>query len=196
MAEPEGSAGVESTGEFDAAGHAPIDMERIRAAAEASGPRRSLAEITAEVPDTEDEPASKTAEPPRRRLVAELLEGQEALQEGTRPGLQIVAPPLHLETIDAGQPIYQLDLSGDEPRAVLVDPDGREVEPAEDDLPATDAGGVAAGAGGCREAIKRLIMQRDRQVMAAERDGVGAYELAVGLDSFVDKIVQAVRDDG
>jgi hypothetical protein len=196
MAEPEKSAGAESTGEIDAPGHTPIDMDRIRAAAEVASPRRSLADITSAGDDAEEDPAAaKPAEPPRRRLVAELLEGQETLEGTARPGLQIVAPPLHLETIDAGQPIYQLDLSSDEPEAVLVEPERPAPGPDGEDAPAgdpSDPSGAVPAAG--REAVKKMIIQRDRQVMAAERDGVGAYELAVGLDAFVDKILQASRE--
>jgi hypothetical protein len=38
-----------------------------------------------------------------------------------------------------------------------------------------------------------MIMRRDRQIMAAERDGIGAYELAVGIDVFVRKVLEVAR---
>lgn len=174
MAEPEGTAEVDATGEFDA----PIDMEAPE----------DLEETADSGAEGEESAAEKPPEPPRRRLVSELLEGQDVLEESSRPGLQLVAPPLHLETIDAGQPIYQLDLSSEEPQGIIVEPE-RPAAVAEDD-PYDDS--VLEGAA-ARDIVKNMIMQRDRHVMAAERDGIGAYELATGLDRFVDKLIQIAR---
>lgn len=197
MAEPEGTAGVESTGDLDDPVEGSIDMQMGVAGASADGAGAAGergAESSGEDGSEADEPAQKAPEPPRRRLVAELLEGQEVVAETSRPGLQLVAPPLHLETIDAGQPIYQLDLSSDEPEAVLVERE-RAAASRDDDAP-TNAAGASdpAAPGSVRDIVKKLIMQRDRYVMAAERDGIGAYELAVGLDAFVDKVLEAATD--
>jgi hypothetical protein len=38
-----------------------------------------------------------------------------------------------------------------------------------------------------------MVSQRDRRVMAAERDGIGAYELAAGVDDFVATILEVVH---
>jgi hypothetical protein len=142
--------------------------------------------------------AEDAAEPPRRRLVAELLEGQEVIDEASRADLQLVAPPLHLETIDAGQPIYQLDLSSDEPQGEIIEPEAApgaadtghaEAPYGADSLPLIPADADA------REAVRQMIVQRDRQVMAAERDGIGAYDLAVGVDPFVEALLEAARRD-
>jgi len=133
-----------------------------------------------------------TPEMPRRRLVAELLAGQEDVEESVRR--DSVKAQLHLETIDAGQPIYQLDLSSEEPQGTMVE-STRMVDPdADDEPPLTHQSAIAAAA--MHNAVKQLVMQRDRQVMAAERDGVGAYELAVDLDVYVERIIDAVRRSG
>jgi hypothetical protein len=199
MAEPEGTAGVDATGEIEA----PIDVEStqeldqvaesdgeeaVAGGADAAGP-----EDAGQTEDGVEGAAPKPAEPPRRRLVSELLEGQEAFEESSRPGLQLVAPPLHLETIDAGQPIYQLDLSSDEPQGVLVEPERPAVSPRDEIVAQGTASPSVPLEGSAREIVKALIMRRDRQVMAAERDGIGAYELAVGLDAFVQRILEVAR---
>lgn len=137
--------------------------------------------------------------PPRRRLVAELLEGQEHIVESTKAGLQLVAPPLHIEPVDAGQPIYQLDLSNDEPAGMLVEP-----EPAPRSEPAAAPPQATAQVAprpartniptdSVQGALRHMISQRDRRVMAAERDGIGAYELAAGIDDFVAAILEVVH---
>jgi len=181
MAELEGTAEIEST-------VTPIDddaAQEIEDALEADG-------------GGEDDEKEAEAEPPRRRLVAELLEGQEILDEASRGDLQLVAPPLRPQTIDAGQPIYQLDLSSEEPQGELIEPDpvavGVDPSPAAAQ-PASALDAVAAIPAGAtaHDAVKQLMVQRDREVMAAERDGIGAYELAVGLDAFVEALVQAAR---
>jgi len=176
MAEPEGTAGVEATGEIE-----PIDIETAENHEQVAGSDGQGDEMRGQ----------RAAEPPRRRLVSELLEGQDALEESSRPGLQLVAPPLHLETIDAGQPIYQLDLSSEEPQGVIVEPE-RPAPPSDED-PYDPSALEGAGA---LDVIKNMIMQRDRQVMAAERDGIGAYELASGVDTFVRKVLEIARRAG
>lgn len=133
-----------------------------------------------------------TAEMPRRRLVAELLAGQEDVEESVRR--DAVKTQLHLETIDAGQPIYQLDLSSEEPQGTMVESTRTADAEFDEEPPATHQSAIAAAA--MHNAVKQLVMQRDRQVMAAERDGVGAYELAVDLDVYVERIVDAVRRSG
>ena len=141
--------------------------------------------------DPDEVPISApAAEPPRRRLVAELLAGQEDIEESVRRDPQ--KAELHFETVDEGQPIYQLDLSSEEPQGTLVEPTRRPELDA--DAPIDHHSAIAAGA--VHNAVKQLVMQRDRQVMAAERDGVGAYELAVDLDTFVERVVDAVRRAG
>lgn len=176
MAEPESTAGAESTGEIEA----PIDLEAAGNLGQVAGSDGEGAEAQA----TE----ATAPEPPRRRLVSELLEGQEALEDTSRPGLQLVAPPLHLETIDAGQPIYQLDLSSEEPQGVMVEPERPAPVADEDPYDSSALDGADAS-----DIIKNMIMQRDRQVMAAERDGIGAYEIASGVDAFVRKILEIAR---
>ena len=183
MAEPEETAEVDATAEAKT----PADVDAAQ----------EVEEELDEAAESDDEAAP---EPPRRRLVAELLEGQEDVEGEARLDIQLVAPPLHLETIDAGQPIYQLDLSSDEPQGEIIEP-----EPAPG---AIDAGNAAEtevrGAfspapadADAREAVRHMIAQRDRQLMGAERDGIGAYELAVGLDQFVEAVIEAARrDDG
>ena len=147
----------------------------------------------------EVEAAPEPEPPPRRRLVAELLEGQEHIVESTKAGLQLVAPPLHIEPVDAGQPVYQLDLSSDEPAGMLVEP-----EPARrTELAAATAQATAREAprpartniptDSVHAALRHMISQRDRRVMAAERDGIGAYELAAGIDDFVAAILEVVH---
>lgn len=158
---------------------------------------RDVAEVPAEI----DEEEETVPEPPRRRRVAELLEGEDSIQELPDTGAQLVAPPFHVESVDAGQPIYQLDLSADEPQGVIVAPE-----------PAGDSGGIASVAvpvdnvdpygaavpvhSGAHEAVKGMIVDRERRVMAAERDGIGAYDLAVELDDFVHNLVDALRRVG
>lgn len=180
MAEPEGTAEIDAPAEVKAT----IDGDAAQDAED------KLDE------DAGSDGAEGAPEAPRRRLVAELLEGQDAIDGEPRLDLQLVAPPLHLETIDAGQPIYQLDLSSDKPLGEIIEP-----EPAPG---AIDAGHAAApdashafspvpADAGAREAVKHMIVQRDRQLMGAERDGIGAYELAVGLDQFVEALLEAAR---
>jgi hypothetical protein len=176
MAEAEGTAGAEVTGEFEA----PIDIEAAESLEQVGG-----SDIKG---DGDEAQGAKAPEPPRRRLVSELLEGQEALEDSSRSGIQLVAPPLHLETIDAGQPIYQLDLSSEEPQGVLVEPE--RPAPAADEDPYDPGAFDGADA---HDVIKNMIMQRDRHVMAAERDGIGAYELASGVDAFVRRILEIAR---
>lgn len=131
------------------------------------------------------------SEPPRRRLVAELLAGQEDVEESVRR--DALKAELHPETIDAGQPVYQLDLSSEEPRGTLVESTRpREAEP--DAEPVDHHSAISAAA--AHNAVKHLVMQRDRQVMAAERDGVDAYELAVDLDAYVERVIDTVRRAG
>jgi hypothetical protein len=196
MAEPEGIGAAESTGEFQA----PVDGEVSEAANELGDVDENDG---SEEEQAEAEEASAQSEPPRRR-VSELLEGQEVFEETTtRPDLQIVAPPLHLESSDAGQPFYQLDLSSDEPEGTFVEPErlaGESVEVVDPALADGASGELTVGDTSAlpfddvHEVVKRMILQRDRQVMAAERDGIGAYELAVGVDNFVYRLVEAVRN--
>jgi hypothetical protein len=174
MAEPESTAGAEATGEIEA----PIDID-------AAG---NLGQVAGSEAQSGQAKGARAPERHRRRLVSELLEGQEALENTSRPGLQLVAPPLHLETIDAGQPIYQLDLSSEEPQGVIVEPE--RAAPVADEDP-YDPGAVDGAE--AHDIIKNMIMQRDRQVMAAERDGIGAYELASAVDAFVRKILEIAR---
>jgi len=191
MAEPEGTAEIDSTGEIKA----PIDLDASAEAGEALAADLdgvSDSDTVDDFDDTSEEP--EEAEPPRRRLVAELLEGQEVV-ESSRADLQLVAPPLHLETIDAGQPVYQLDLSTDEPQGDIVEPDPAVSPPADVGYRADTAYAQDALDGNGRATVKRMIMERDRQVMAAERDGLGAYELAVNLDEFVETLLAAARRD-
>jgi hypothetical protein len=175
MVEPEGTADVESTGERDAL----IDAPAAKGADEAGA---------AATDEDGGADAPKPVEPPRRRLVAELLEGQDVVEESSRPDLQLVAPPLHLETIDAGQPIYQLDLSSEEPQGVMVGAEPSAAVSTDD----RDQG-RASSHGNAHAFVKQMIMRRDRQIMAAERDGIGAYELAVGIDVFVRKVLEVAR---
>lgn len=182
MAEPDETAGIDATEE----GQTPIVVD----AAQDVEDELDEAEGSDEAVGSDE--ADDIPEAPRRRLVAELLEGQEAIDGESGRDLQLVAPPLHPEAIDAGQPIYQLDLSSDEPRGEIIEP-----EPAPG---ATDATPAVSGAfspipadAGAHEAVKQMIVQRDRQVMGAERDGIGAYELAVGLDQFVEALLAAAR---
>lgn len=181
MAEPEGTAGLDDT--LD--GSETLEDEDLDAL-DAEG------EIDAE--DGEED-----AEPPRRRLVSELLEGQEDLAASARADLQLVAPPLHVEVGDSGQPIYQLDLSSDEPEGTLLEPDPPSVDAEQTGqaAAAAPAGDDAVPLGGDAHAvIKQMISHRDRQVMAAERDGIGAYELAAGIDHFVATLIDTVRRSG
>jgi len=171
MAEPEGTAGIDATTEAEA----PIDVE----AAQDAEQEQELDK------DADSDGAESTPEEPRRRLVAELLEGEAAVDGEPLLDLQVVAPPLHLEAIDAGQPIYQLDLSSDEPQGEIIEP-----EPVPG---ASDVFSPAPADVGAHEAVKQMIVQRDRQLMGAERDGISAYELAVGLDQFVEALLEAAR---
>ena len=138
------------------------------------------------------EELEESAEPPRRRLVSELLEGQEEIDENARGDLQLVAPPLHVEPIEAGQAIYQLDLSGGEPEGTLVEPEG--VSPQADLGAGATSFSPVTDAPDARSAVRALIAERDRAVMAAERDGIGAYDLACGIDEFVDAIFASIRE--
>lgn len=195
MAEPEGTAEIDSTGEIKA----PIDLDASAEAGEALVAEFGGVSDSDTVDDFDDasEGASEEpeeVEPPRRRLVSELLEGQEVV-ESSRADLQLVAPPLHLETIDAGQPIYQLDLSTDEPHGDIVEPDPAVSPPADVGYRADTACAQDAPDGSGRATVKRMIMERDRQVMAAERDGLGGYELAVNLDELVETLLAAARRD-
>jgi len=126
------------------------------------------------------------------------FEGEEALEEDARSDLQLVAPPLHVEVGDTGQSVYQLDLSSDEPEGTLLEPEPGAVPPEPDyvaEPTVAPAPGVAveAGAADTHAVLKQMITHRDRQVMASERDGVGAYELAAGIDQFVTTLIEAVR---
>lgn len=163
---------------------------------------------TADIEDAEDnvllddddeaeavgEGESEDAEPPRRR-VSELLEGQDELGESASD-LQLVATPIHAEPTESGQAVYQLDLSGDEPEGTLLEPEGGQ------DAQVRTSAGLPAGAAtptpittaeDAHSAVRELIGQRDRLVMAAERDGVNAYELASGIDAFVEAVIGSVR---
>ena len=189
MAEPEGTAGLD-------------DSFKVADALEGAEDREEHADGDDDGDDgndrEDDEEAEEAAELPRRRLVSELLEGEEALEEDARSDLQLVAPPLHVEVGDTGQSIYQLDLSSDEPEGTLLEPDLGAV-PLEPDHVAeptvAPAPGVAveAGAADTHAVLKQMITHRDRQVMAAERDGVDAYELATGIDQFVTTLIEAAR---
>ena len=117
--------------------------------------------------------------------MSELLEGQDALEEGDRSDLQLVAPPLHIEVGDAGQSIYQLDLSSGEPEGTLLEPESSGVAYELDHA-------AVAGTGDTHAVLKQMIADRDRQVMSAERDGVSAYDLAAGIDDFVATLIEAV----
>lgn len=187
MAEPTGTAEIDSSGsDLDAAGTMAGDVPEL--AGERDGD-----EARAEG----DEPA-KAPEAPRRRLVAELLEGQDSVDETSCSGLQLVAPPLHLEPVDEGQPIYQLDLSSDEPQGVIVarEPydDVAEGRRSSGSMRSSDGYEETIGAeAGPLQAIKRMIVLRERRIMAAERDGIGAYQLAIELDGFVRALVEALR---
>lgn len=189
MAEPEGTAGLDDSLKVADALEGAEDREE-----HADGDDRDDDGNTRE----DDEEAEEAAEPPRRRLVSELLEGEEALEEDARSDLQLVAPPLHVEVGDTGQSVYQLDLSSDEPEGTLLEPEPGAV-PLEPDYVAeptvAPAPGVAveAGAADTHAVLKQMITHRDRQVMASERDGVGAYELAAGIDQFVTTLIEAVR---
>ena len=144
------------------------------------------AEEREEDADGDEQVVEEVAEPPRRRTVSELLEGQDALEEGDRSDLQLVAPPLHVEVGDAGQAIYQLDLSGGEPEGTLLVPESSGVAHELDHA-------AGAGTGDAHAVLKQMIADRDRQVMSAERDGVSAYELAAGIDDFVATLIETVR---
>ncbi len=186
MAEPDGTAGLESP--------ANDTLAAARSASDEGDAERRPADVGRdEAEGAEDAPP----EPPRRRLVAELLEGQEVLDEAASSA-QLVAPPIHLETIDAGQPIYQLDLSSEEPRGVIVAPEtggaagGAAVAP----VPmVSEIHDEVSGITGDRvfDALKQMIVDRERRVMAAERDGIEAYELAIELDQFVRSLIEAMR---
>ncbi len=192
MAEPEGTAGLD-------------DSLKVADALEGAEDREEHADADGDDRDDDgddredDEEAEEAAEPPRRRLVSELLEGEEALEEDARSDLQLVAPPLHVEVGDTGQSIYQLDLSSDEPEGTLLEPEPSAVPPDPDYvadalMAGTGPGGaVEAGAADTHAVLKQMITHRDRQVMASERDGVGAYELAAGIDQFVTTLIEAVR---
>ena len=192
MAEPDEAAGVDATGEVKT----PTDVD---AAPEVDEELDAAQEVEEDLDAAAESDEEGPPDPPRRRLVAELLEGQEVVDGEPRLDLQLVAPPLHLETIDAGQPIYQLDLSSDEPQGEIIEP-----EPVPGAINAAYAGEtevrgsfspVPADAG-AHEAVRQMIVQRDRQLMGAERDGIGAYELAVGLDEFVEALLEAAgRND-
>ncbi len=180
MAEPEGTAGLDDS----------LDGSD---ALEGAEERKEYDDE-----DGDEQVAEEAAEPPRRRLVSELLEGEDALEEGARSDLQLVAPPLHVKVGDAGQPIYQLDLSSDEPEGMLLEPESSAVPP-EPDYAAEPMVGTAPGCGAeaatadAQAVLKQMIAHRDRQVMAAERDGIGAYELATGIDHFVATLIETVR---
>ena len=191
MAEPEGTAGLD-------------DSLKVADALEGAEDREEHADADGDDRDDDgddredDEEAEEAAEPARRRRVSELLEGEEALEEDARSDLQLVAPPLHAEVGDTGQSIYQLDLSSDEPEGMLLKPEPGAV-PLEPDYVAEPTAGpapgaaVEAGATDTHAVLKQMISHRDRHVMAAERDGVGAYELASGIDQFVTTLIEAVR---
>ncbi|MCH7826151.1 MAG: hypothetical protein IH849_15250 [Acidobacteria bacterium] len=148
--------------------------------------------------DGDEQVAEEVAEPPRRRLVSELLEGEGVLEEGARSDLQVVAPPLHGEVGDTGQPIYQLDLSSGEPEGTLLEPESSAIPPepdyaAEPMVGAAPGSDAEAGTADTQAVLKQMIADRDRQVMKAERDGINAYELAVGIDHFVATLIETVR---
>ncbi len=180
MAEPEGTAGVEDSLEGSDALEGAAEREET------------------DDDDGDEQVAEEAPEPPRRRLVSELLEGEDVLEEGVRSDLQLVAPPLHVEVGDPGQPIYQLDLSSDEPEGTLLEPESSAIPP-EPDYAAEPIGGIGPGCGAeagttdTHAILKQMIAHRDRQVMAAERDGIGAYELAAGIDHFIGTLIETVR---
>ncbi len=149
--------------------------------------------------DGDGQVAEEAAEPPRRRLVSELLEGEDALEEDDRSDLQLVATPLHVEAGEAGPSIYQLDLSSDEPEGTLLEPEAsapthESTDYAAESMAGTGPGrGAEAGTADTQAVLKQMIADRDRQVMAAERDGIDAYELATGIDEFVATLIETVR---
>lgn len=200
MGESEGTAEIDSSaGEVAAAAAARAAADEGADGDLSDAPDdEDVADDSPESEDLEGEDEAKVPEPPRRRLVAELLEGEEYLDELPDPDAQLIAPPLHVESGDSGQPIYQLDLSSDEPQGVIVAPELFETGelvavglPQED--PYQAAGPTHSGA---YQAVKQLIVDRERRVMAAERDGIGAYDLAVELDDFVYALVDALRRAG
>ncbi len=156
------------------------------------------AEEREEDDDGDEQVAEEAAEPPRRRRVSELLEGQDALEEDARSDLQLVAAPLHPDVRDTGQHIYQLDISNGEPQGTLLEPESSAVPPAPD--PAAEpvvetatGSGAEAGTTDTETVLKQMIAHRDRQLMAAERDGIDAYELAAGIDEFIARLIETVR---
>jgi len=206
MAEPEGTADSEEQLDEveDRAPETPVedsDTESKKEPFAAEGVEITLDPMGVDPVNT----LEVQQEPPRRRLVAELLDGQDEVADGVKSGLQLVAPPIHIETIDAGQPVYQLDLSSDEPEGRILEPEvdpNAEVAAMAAAVVAADPVTAAAGLSGttleghAHAAVKQLVANRDRQVMAAERDGLGAYELAAEIDGFVAEILKAVRQRG
>ena len=90
----------------------------------------------------------------------------------------------------------QLDLSSDEPQGEMIEPEPAPGAIDTEHTAAPDAADALSSIPadvGAREALKQMIVQRDRQVMSAERDGIGAYELAVGVDQFVEALLEAAR---
>jgi len=199
MAESEGTAEIE-TSAAEVAAAAEASARAVAGKGDDVRPDDDAADVSPEGGDLEGEDIEgldeeTEPEPPRRRLVAELLEGDEDIEDLPTPDAQLVAPPLHVEPVDAGQPIYQLDLSSDEPQGVIVAPET--FEGAEQVLAQGDAYQPAGAAhGGAHQAVRQLIVDRERRVMAAERDGIGAYDLAVELDDFVYALIDALRRVG
>ncbi len=206
MSEPAGTAEIESAaGDIAVAADATATAGSGAAEDDLDGAARAdaggvaddgSAEMRAGDEEADDE--TKAPEPPRRRLVAELLEGQDFVDESPTAGSQLVAPPLHLQTVDEGQPIYQLDLSSEEPQGVIVTPEPYETRRksaiAGDRRTYSDPYHSAAGVDlDALQAIKQMIVHRERRVMAAERDGIGAYQLAIELEGFVRALLDAVR---
>ena len=211
MAEPDGTAGVDDSPDDSDALESAEKLEEDGDEAdgdeadgdEAGGDEADGDEAGGDEADGDEADGDELAEdeqegqPPRRRLVSELLEGQESVEGSARADLQLVAPPVHPEVGDTGQPIYQLDLSSDEPEGTLLEPDPSVLPPEPDyAAPATETSsedGSVSEAGDVHAVLKQMIANRDRQVMAAERDGIGAYELAAGIDHFVASLIDAVR---
>ena len=193
MAEPEGTAGLDDKKEDSDV----LDNVEERQELEETDQLEESDQLEASDESQDDEDGDgdddEVAPPPRRRLVSELLEGQEAIEEAARADLQLVAAPIHAAPGESGQGIYQLDLSSDEPEGKIVEPEP--VDPAEsaEAAAASSVPGLDADGADVHATVKQLITHRDRQVMAAERDGIGAYELAAGIDHFVASLIDMIR---
>lgn len=143
--------------------------------------------------DDESEEGSEQSEPEepvRRRLVSELLEGQDEIVESLAG---VVVDRIQVEAVDAGGAIYQLDLDGSEPQGKLVEPERPPEAAAALLAEATQELSQPADAADACEAFTHLIHERDLLIMRAERDGIGAYELATGVGEFVDILLATVH---